>query len=547
MQMLSEAESEAGAIDRRSFFGLTLAAGVAAAAGAAGPVLAQDAGRGQRRRSSGASPVVETSAGRVQGLTTDDVHVFKGIPYGASTAGENRFQPPRKATPWTGVKDATKLGLRCPVHQSTAQAEYVVLDPREPAGEDCLCLNVWTAGLDDGRKRPVMVWLHGGGFSGGSAGPVLYDGTRLASRRDVVVVGVNHRLNLWGYLQLGLTGLSRFEQTSNVGMLDIVASLEWVRDNIERFGGDPANVTIFGQSGGGSKVSTLLGMPAAKGLFHRAIVESGSQVRSMEDEQAMRTVEQFLAVFDLKPNEAEKLLQIPYYDLRAGLERGEFRWAPLMDRRTLPAHNFDPVATPISADVPLIIGSNETESTWNVQQHYDPLDDETLQVFVQRLFKGDAAKARKVISVYKSGRPKASNLDLYLILASDLSGFRTGTDTMAERKSALGKAPVYKYYFDWYSPVAGGILRAMHIMDVPFVFDNVDVSRSLVGYGPELQGIADRVSSAWTNFARTGDPNGPGVPKWEPFDSGRRATMFIDADMRQVEDPYREERLARLG
>jgi len=537
-------ESANMTLDRRMFMLTALAAGTVAASASA-VVSAQVAQT--PNATEGLSPVVETALGSIRGARRDRVFSFKGVPYAATTAGAGRFQPPAAHAGWSGVRDTLELGPRCPVPQSTAQAEFVVMDRREPAGEDCLCLNVWTAGLGDGGKRPVMVWLHGGGFRGGSAGHRCYDGTNLANKHDVVVVGVNHRVNVWGYLYLAGIAHSQFEQASNVGMLDIVASLEWVRDNIERFGGDPGNVTVFGQSGGGSKVSTLLGMPSARGLFHRGIAMSGSQVSSISRDDATKTAERFLAALNIRPDQAEKVLDVPYYDIRDIANAQPFNWGPVMDGSTIPAHNFDPVATPISADVPLMIGSMETEATWNTDQQYDPLDDATLQIMAQRALRTDAEQARHVVSVYKAGRPQASNLDLYLILASDVSGFRTGTDTQAERKAALGPAPVYKYYFDWYSPVAGGNLRSMHTMDIPFFWDDVKTSVSLIGDAPELQDMADKVSAAVVAFARTGNPNSAGLPQWDAFDGDRRATMFINADMRMVADPYREERLARMA
>lgn len=534
-------DSDTAALDRRTFMLTALAASsVAASAGAWAQTRAGTTGAGP-----GLSPVVETSLGNIRGSRKGRVFSFKGVPYAASTAGAARFQPPQANKGWMGVREALEIGPRCPVPQSTAQAEFVVMDRREPASEDCLCLNVWTAGLSDDARRPVMVWLHGGGFRGGSAGHKCYDGTNLADKHDVVVVGVNHRVNIWGYLYLADIAPRAFEQASNVGMLDIVAALEWVRDNIERFGGDPDNVTVFGQSGGGSKVSTLLGMPAARGLFHRGIAMSGSQVTSISAEEASSTSERFLAMLNIKPAQADKLLDIPYYDVRDAAAGQAFNWGPVMDGKTIPAHNFDPIATTVSANVPLMIGTMETEATWNTSQQYDPLDDATLEVMAQRALRTDTEQARHVISVYKAGRPMASNLDLYLILASDVSGFRTGTDTQAERKAALGAAPVYKYYFDWYSPVAGGNLRAMHTMDIPFFFDDVKTSVSLIGDGLELQGMADMISAAVVAFARTGNPNRSGLPQWEPFNGDSRATMFLNPQMRLVNDPYREERLAR--
>ena len=532
-------------VGRRSFLGMTaVAAGALAGGGRAVPALAQGK-PGPRMANLERSPVVETALGRVQGTYDGTVYAFKGVPYAASTGGANRFQPPQARQPWQGIRDTVELGLRCAAPQSTAQAEYVVMDRREPAGEDCLCLNLWTNGLGKG-KRPVMLWLHGGGYRVGSAGHTVYDGTNLAAKQDVVFVAANHRVNLWGYLHLSETGLGRFAESSNMGMLDIVAALEWIKANIAQFGGDPDNVTVIGQSGGGGKTSTLLGMPAAQGLYHRVVVMSGSEVRSQTKADAAETVERALAALNLNLNQAERLLDMPYYHLREKLGSGPYRYAPLMDGQTIPQHVFDPVAPAMSAGVPMLIGSTETEMTWNVQQHYDPLDEAALLDYARRALNASEAKTREVLSVYRKGRPDASNLDLYLILATDLSGFRTGTDIEAERKAALNKAPVYKYYFNWYSPADWGHLRSMHTMDIPFFLDNVEKARSLIGDGPELQGIADRISSAIVAFARTGDPNGGGRPKWDPFDARRRATMFLGDDMHQVDDPYREERLARM-
>lgn len=547
-------------MDRRSF--LELGGGAVAAGVLANPltrVSAQTA-----RAASTTGTVVETTAGKVRGLLARRVCSFKGVPYGASTAGPMRFLPPTRPQPWTGVRDALDYGPRCPQAQAERVPEFIIMDRREPMGEDCLCLNVWTGGLNDGRKRPVMVWLHGGGFAEGSAAFDCYDGTNLAAKHDVVVVGANHRLNVFGYLYLADFGQQKYANAANVGMQDIVLALEWVRDNIERFGGDPNNVTIFGQSGGGSKVSTLVGMPSAKGLFHRAIAQSGSQVTSASKSAAAAGSEALLARLGLKPNQLDELQKMPMEQImalaagggfgapggapgggRGGAGNARLVLNPVVDGRILPANNFDPVATPISADVPLMIGSTETETTWNVQTFYDPLDDAQLHAHVKQTLRGaDDATIERVIAIYRKDRPKASNLDLHLILQSDASGFRTGTDTEADRKAALGRAPVYKYYFQWYSPVREGKLRAMHTMDIHFAFDNVEISRTAVGSGPEQQRLADRMSAAWVAFARTGDPNSglAGVPHWAPYTLPQRATMIWNNECRVVNDPYREEK-----
>src|SRR5436309_8696581 len=324
--------------------------------------------RGVRAETPKGSPgaTAQTAAGKVRGLQIDRVQAFRGIPYGASTAGARRFQPPAKPEPWTGVRDAFELGLRSPLIDSVLVPEWGPLNLREPMGEDCLNLNVWTPGVA-AAKRPVMVWLHGGGYAAGSPGMVAYDGANLARTHDVVVVGVTHRLNAFGFLYLAELGGERFAEASNAGMRDIIAGLEWVRDNIASFGGDPGNVTIFGQSGGAGKVSTLLGMPAAQGLFHRAIAQSGSAVASMPATVATQNAEAFMGRLGLKSSEVDALQKLPMEQLlgalpapnrggeRGGRGRGGpgagFNAAPVVDGKSLPRNVFDPTATDISANV----------------------------------------------------------------------------------------------------------------------------------------------------------------------------------------------------
>jgi para-nitrobenzyl esterase len=411
--------------------------------------------------------------------------------------------------------------------------------------EDCLHLNVWTPGLGSG-KRPVMVWFHGGGYSAGSANWAMYNGGNLAARHDVVVVTVNHRLNVFGYLYLAELGGEKYARSSNLGMLDIVASLEWVRDNIAAFGGDPGNVTIFGQSGGGGKVSTLLAMPPAQGLFHRAIAMSGSNVKGVPRDRATRGAEAFLARLGLKPNQVDELQKLPQAQLLAAMRGVQgLQLGPVVDGHTLPGGPFDPTAPALTASVPLMIGSTETEVTWNNSVTFDPLDDAALHNRIRQGLRVDDAAADRLIAVYKKGRPQAGNLDLFFIMSTDASNFRTGTDTEADRKAALGKAPVYKYYFQWYSPVREGKLRSYHTLDIPFVFENVDIAQSMVGSGAERFPLAARMSGAWAAFARSGNPNHKGIPKWEPFTESQRATMVFNNECKAVNDPYREERLAR--
>ncbi len=493
--------------------------------------------------------IVETKSGRVRGLSIDGVQTFKSVPYGASTAGARRFLPPLEVAPWSGVREAFAFGPRAPQVLAPFVPEWQPLTGTEPMSEDCLHLNVWTPKAATGGTRPVMVWLHGGGYTGGSPAALPYDGASLARRHDVVVVSITHRLNVLGFMHLTEQGGDRFADASNVGLKDIIAGLTWVRDNIDRFGGDPKNVTIFGQSGGAGKVSTLLGMPAAQGLFHRAIAQSGSAVTSMPAASATQNADALISRLGLKRHQLDELQRLPVEQVLAAMQapagsRG-FTTSPVVDGTSLPHDVFNPAATPLSASIPLLIGSTETEVTWSVNADYNvPADAAALRDRIMRTLRLDAAKAEALVGVYQHGRPRASLLDLAFIMETDASQFRTGVDTQAERKSAASRAPVYMYRFQWYSPVSGGRLRAMHCMDIPFAFDNVDNSQAIVGSGTDRQPLADRMSQAWVAFARTGDPNHAGLPRWEPFTANERATMMLSAECRLARDPYRDERLA---
>jgi para-nitrobenzyl esterase len=522
-------------IDRRSFIGVGSWAAGALATRAAN-VLADDG--------SATPALVATRAGKIQGIYAAGVYTFRGVPYGASTAGASRFQPPAKPKPWTNIRAATSLGPRSPQLLSSFHGfvppEVEVMDRDETMGEDCLVLNVWTPALERARKLPVMVWLHGGGYTSGSGGFICYDGIQLARKHAVVVVTVNHRLSAFGYLYLAGFGSDRYAASSNVGNLDIVAALEWVRDNIAGFGGDPGNVTLFGQSGGGGKVSSLMAMPAAQGLFQRAIVQSGAAVKGISRDAAGQNAEQFLARLNLRPRQVDKLQDIPLQRLLMATDPSvgpPLNFGPVVDGHTLPADPFDPVAPAQSANVPLLIGTVETEVTFFPGQPLDPIDDATLRTRVKQLLKTPTdADADRVIAAYRAGRPGAPNTDLFLIMASD--GFRASILLEAERKAAQGQASVYQYYFTWRSPVREGKLRSFHTLEIPFVFDNVDAAKSMTGSGQDRYELAMRMSSAWVAFARTGDPNHPGLAKWAPYDNVRRATMIFDTQCKLVDDPH---------
>jgi para-nitrobenzyl esterase len=561
-------------MNRRDF--LAWGRDTVAAAVVANPSLASL--RVQNAGSGSGAPIVETAFGRIRGARLDGVAAFKGVSYGAPTGGNRRFLPPVAPEPWTGTRDATELGPRSPQPVRIMVPEMGdTLTGSGPMSEDCLRLNVWTPGVGPGARRPVMVYLHGGGFRTGSGGARMYDGKELARRHDVVVVTVNHRLNVFGFLYLAENAGDKYRSSSNVGMLDIVQALEWVRDNIDRFGGDPRNVTVFGQSGGGGKTSMLLAFPAAKGLFHRAIVQStlsDTAVRGLARQDAVKATATLLARLGVGPADIDAVQKIPVERLLSALVGGSgpagetardarpaagadaplagdlsLRFTPVVDGRTLPSHPFDPAAPAVSADVPLMCGSVETESV-PYQAVSDPywstsvIDDAGLTDRVKRSLSIPDRQAAEVIALYRHGRPTATNADLAVIIASDNSTLRTSEYEIGERKAAVGKAPVYMYYFQWYSPVHDGRVRAMHCIELPFVFDHVDDLSFMVGAGRDRQPLADKVSAAWVAFARSGNPSHPGLPRWSPFTAAARTTMVFDRECGVIDDPHRDERLA---
>jgi para-nitrobenzyl esterase len=504
--------------------------------------------------------VAETAYGKVRGRDVEGIKVFKSIPYGGSTTGSNRFRPPTNPQPWTGVREALDYGPSAPQRnpldpEAGARSATVPLIGNLsglPESEDCLVLNVWTPALKDGGKRPVMFWCHGGGFATGSGSSPGYDGTNLCRRGEVVVVTINHRLNVLGYTHLGDLGGEEFAESGNAGMLDIVHALKWVRDNISQFGGDPNTVLIFGESGGGRKVTTLLAMPAAKGLFHRAVIQSGPGIWMVGREQANKTSEMLLAELGINKAQVRDLQTLPldrimsaYHAVTrrlggSGIARG---FAPVVDGRVLPHHPFDPVAPAVSAGVPVIVGSNRTEMTLFAVG--DPsaftLDEAGLKQRAGRIVGKDAAQ---VIETYRKANPEATPSELYFLIFSD---FRYGVPSikLAERKAALGKAPVYLYRFAWETPVMGGKLKSPHALEIPFVFDNAKVSARLTGGGPDAVRLAAKVSEAWIAFARTGNPNTQksGLPKWPAYDAKSRSTMIFNNESKVVNDPSRDERL----
>lgn len=491
-----------------------------------------------------ASPLAQTIHGKVRGTREEGVLVFRGIRYGADTA-TTRFAAPRPPQPWEGVADALEYGnsaRQIPTGSGGGLFNSWTRVPTPALDEDCLFLNVWTPALRDGGKRPVMVWFHGGGFSSGSGSSTAYEGVRLANRGDVVVVTVNHRLNMFAHLYLAGYG-EQFADSGNAGILDLIASLEWVRDNISEFGGDPDNVLIFGESGGGAKVSVLMAMDAARGLFHRAVIQSGPRLSNMAPDAAAAGAWALVEQLGLTAETIDEITTLPAERIEAAAAAvvaagGTASWTgPVNDGRNFTREPFDPDAAPQSASVPLLIGTTRTEMSLLAGAARPELFDltwETLPAAIAVL--KPEAEAASVISGYRALNPEIDAPELYFTAATD-DRFLRGSVTLADRKARQAGAPVYFYLFNWNTPVDGGKWKSPHALEIGFVFDNVANSASMSGVGAEQQDIADMMSEAWIAFARGGDPNNANLPKWDPYTPDRRATMIIDTVPALADDP----------
>jgi para-nitrobenzyl esterase len=506
------------------------------------------------------APVVEIAGGKLRGTSSAGIYAFRGIPYGASTAGSNRFAPPAPAQPWAGVRDAIAYAGRAwqlPNRPKRRPVLETLLGPPDttPESEDCLSLNIWTPGLGDRARRPVMVWLHGGAFAYGSGNRAVTDGANLARRGDVVVVSVNHRLNIFGFLHLADLAGPAWAHSGNVGVLDLVAALGWVRDTIERFGGDPGNVTIFGESGGGGKVSVLLAMPAARGLFHRAIIQSGAAIRMSTRERATALAEAVLREIGLRASECERLRTLPPERLLAAIAPasravGRSQWplldrydfGPVVDGSDLPRHPGEPDAPAISDDIPLMIGGTREESAFFLADDDAVWDGSLSEAELRHRVEAVAGpQTDELLAAYRSAMPRATPADR-LIAAVTGSNFWIRTVLLAERYAARQGALVHMYSLDWQSPAHDGRLKAHHAMDLPFVFDNVDVADTTAG-APGARELAARISATWIAFARNGCPDNPEIPDWPAYTSKDRVTMIFDDPCRIVPDPDRSARL----
>lgn len=501
-----------------------LAAGAWAAGSA--PLIVTEA------RSQPATPIVETTYGKLRGRTENGIHVFRGIAYGADTSGKSRFKPPRKPARWTGIRDALAWGHCAPQPLASANYDYAravcwATLPGE-TGEDCLVLNIWTPGLKDGGKRAVLFSIHGGGYTSGTSSNPIFDGGNLARRNNVVVVTVNHRLGALGFLHLGEFA-PEFAQSGVVGLMDIVAALQWVRDNIEDFGGDPGRVLIFGQSGGGSKVCHLMAMPSARGLFQRAAVESGPSLRSGTRENATENAERLLRQLALPKSRFRELQDAPYEIIIGAQGACGARFGPLVDGEVVPRDPFDPDAPTVSADVPLLAGSNLHDS--NLGRTDFSIDDATAQ---EQLNATLGTETSRIWSAYRQTDPKATAARLWARISSD-HGIRATTRTLVERKAALGHAPGYLYLLEWPAPFMGGRYGAVHGTDVPLIFHNPELWPLTAG-SRESGILADRMSAAFVAFAKSGVPGTPELP-WRAYDPNSKPTMVFNVHSGIQNDP----------
>ncbi len=503
--------------------------------------------------------IVETTAGKVGGTVEEDVVCFKTIPYAASTAGENRFLPPQSPASWAGVRDCSAFSGRAPQAglapvPRPELADFSGAPDPSPETEDCLTLNVWTPRVGAAAKRPVMVWFHGGAFTFGNANAPRLRGTRLAARNDVVVVSVNQRLNIFGHLELSEFGGEVFRHSGNAGTLDMIAALAWVRDNIVGFGGDPSNVTIFGESGGGGKVSTLLAMPRAVGLFHRAIIQSGAAVRLRTRDRALALTECVLRHLGSSVVSMQALQAVPVQQLLAAIGPAQralgpsstplfdrYPFGPVVDGDVLPVQPFDPEAPDVSADIPLIIGDMKDETA-----NYLAADDRVWHRTLTEAQMRDAVSAiagadtERVVDLYGRLYPNLNSAERLIAITTDCN-FRIRSLVLAQRRTAKGRGPVWMYSFEWETPVLDGKLKSPHAMDVPFTFNTLDLTNA-TGGSAEAQTLSNTMSSVWAAFARNGTPRHASIPPWPTYDRDARATLILDKECRIENDPCGESR-----
>ncbi len=490
--------------------------------------------------------IADTRSGKVEGVEIDGVQVFKGIPYAAPPVGARRWLPPVREDAWDGVRDASQFSAQSAQGAFAMNVMFGAAQP--PVSEDSLYLNVWTPACDDA-KRPVMVWIHGGAFVFGAGDTPWYDGTRFAQDGDVVVVTINYRLGAFGFLHLADAFGPEFEGSGNAGILDQVAALAWVRDSITAFGGDPGNVTVFGESAGGGSVGTLLGMPAARGLFQKAIAESGASSWWATREGAAGIAARLAAHLGVTPGDVDALRALPMEQIieagaslgTASPSSGGLSFQPVVDGTSLPQPPLDAIDGGSADGVRVLVGTNLHEVTlFNV---LDPqLGGITVDGVAPLLEPWYGGESPEIVADYASRRPGVSGSELWTDVGTD-AVFRIPAIRLAEAQRT--HAPVWMYLFAWETPVFGGALRCTHALEIPFVFDNLDRGAEMfTGTGPERQSLADAMHGAWVAFAHHGDPSHPGIPSWPAYDVDRRATMRFDLTSEVVDDPMGEDRAA---
>lgn len=495
------------------------------------------------------TPRIETTLGVVEGRAEDGVARFLGIPYARPPVGGRRFRPPEPPEPWTGVRDASAFGFSAPQTEMAA-AGFPGMGVG-PQSEDCLHLNVWARAADTGR-RPVLVWIHGGGFTVGSGSQSAYDPAALVACGDVVVVTVNYRLGALGFLHLGARGASQLGATANVGILDQIEALAWVRDNAAAFGGDPGNVTIFGESSGGRSVATLLGTPAARGLFQRAIAQSGAASHGHDEASASAITHELLRELEIPEDATERLRRVPLHALLTAQGRivarrvgtpGWLPFQPVADGVVLPEPPLAAIRAGLSHDVPLLFGSNRDE--WKLFAAMDPrlrnLDEVGLLARVtERVPGADVARAAALVDGYRrSGEARVGTtpLELFCALETDRV-YRVPALRLAEAQIAA-RGTAHAYHFTWPAALLGGSLGACHGVEVPFVFGSVGnpAGRAFAGEGPEVAALAARVMDAWSSFAASGKPHARALPDWPAYTTTRRETMVLGATCAVELDP----------
>jgi para-nitrobenzyl esterase len=511
--------------------------------------------------------VIDTTSGPVRGLINDGVHTFKGIRYGATPVGGLRWMPPRAPTPSKFILDCSDYGAPAMQMASGAIAspmgDYGMLMARafttpselKIQNEDCLFLNLWTPATDN-RKRPVMFWIHGGIFAYGSGNQPIYCMEDLARDYDVVAVNVNHRLNAFGYLYLGELMGDAYKSSGTVGIQDLVLALKWVKDNIANFGGDPGNVTIMGQSGGGAKVSILMSMDSAKGLFHKASIQSGPGLMVGRRGGATVAARSLLDELGVRPGDIKSLQALPAQTIIAAAFASEkknsagprvpgmrrppgFGFLPIVDDVAVTRDPFTPDAPAVSREVPLLVGYVKDEVTIFTagEPWFRSLTESDLEQRIAML----GPKGRRLVEAWRRIRPDYS--PTYLLTAAMSSMFAMGGSiALAERKAAQGGAPVHMWYMTWETPVAGGMFRTPHTMEIPFMLDSYRRVRIFAGPDPGAARMAKQFAGAWVAFARTGNPDCPEIPAWQPYDSSTRATMVFDLESKLVNDPNPEVR-----